>query len=296
MSVPVRPHMVPTTASSPIGSSPAVCYTQYLPPESKADILLLDCGDPRSILYTIHCRSSLNFGEYKPAHGITLANTFKPANQVDPAFPILDFTCSDTNPVVLGAHPLFSPALAILIGIAARNILLLTLIADNTSGKDTQKIWNSFYHIYLDGASCNLIHAQAAKLHKMSWTIKQWNDGEYGYFIRFVNVDTMSKLRDYWDHWANVKNMSKAQKKRFKDKYQCGVRKTSRDVEKYLQILSDKRDIRFYFQIVQFPSLPSQCWVILGNIRSPTKGTSRVLLEDWGHLERQEVGRSVQFA
>ncbi|KAH6855951.1 hypothetical protein B0I37DRAFT_65877 [Chaetomium sp. MPI-CAGE-AT-0009] len=39
----------------PIGNTPAVSLTQGLPPEKKADILLLACGDPRNILFTTHC-------------------------------------------------------------------------------------------------------------------------------------------------------------------------------------------------------------------------------------------------
>jgi hypothetical protein len=38
----------------PIGNTPAVCLTQALPPEKKADILLLGCGDVRNILFTVH--------------------------------------------------------------------------------------------------------------------------------------------------------------------------------------------------------------------------------------------------
>jgi hypothetical protein len=38
----------------PIGNTPAVCLTQNLPPEKQADILLLGCGDVRSILFTAH--------------------------------------------------------------------------------------------------------------------------------------------------------------------------------------------------------------------------------------------------
>lgn len=41
----------------PIGNTPAVCLTQGLPPEKKADILLLGCGDVRHILFTLHCDS-----------------------------------------------------------------------------------------------------------------------------------------------------------------------------------------------------------------------------------------------
>ncbi|KAF8885786.1 hypothetical protein BD779DRAFT_1673506 [Infundibulicybe gibba] len=39
----------------PIGNTPAVCLTDTLPPEQRADILLLGCGDPRNVLYTTFC-------------------------------------------------------------------------------------------------------------------------------------------------------------------------------------------------------------------------------------------------
>ena len=37
-----------------IGNTPPVCFTQDLAPELAANILLLGCGDPRSILYTVY--------------------------------------------------------------------------------------------------------------------------------------------------------------------------------------------------------------------------------------------------
>jgi hypothetical protein len=45
----------------PIGNTPAVSLTQGLPPEKKADILLLGCGDIRNILFTLHCDSPRQF-------------------------------------------------------------------------------------------------------------------------------------------------------------------------------------------------------------------------------------------
>jgi hypothetical protein len=44
----------------PIGNTPAVSLTQGLPPEKKADILLLGCGDPRNILFTTYCDGKLD--------------------------------------------------------------------------------------------------------------------------------------------------------------------------------------------------------------------------------------------
>ncbi|KAG1860793.1 hypothetical protein F4604DRAFT_1957715 [Suillus subluteus] len=41
----------------PIGNTSAVCLTQDLCPSEKADVLLLGCGDPRHILYTVYANS-----------------------------------------------------------------------------------------------------------------------------------------------------------------------------------------------------------------------------------------------
>jgi hypothetical protein len=38
----------------PIGNTPAISLTQDLSPEQSADILLLGCGDPRNILFTLY--------------------------------------------------------------------------------------------------------------------------------------------------------------------------------------------------------------------------------------------------
>lgn len=38
----------------PIGNTSAVYLTRDIAPEEPANILLLGCGDPRSILYTIY--------------------------------------------------------------------------------------------------------------------------------------------------------------------------------------------------------------------------------------------------
>ncbi|KAI0642476.1 hypothetical protein C8Q79DRAFT_1002903 [Trametes meyenii] len=63
----------------PIGNTSAVCLTRDLPPEEDASILLLGCGDPRHILYTI-------FSE--PDHSSRY----------------LDFTCCDIDPGILEHH------------------------------------------------------------------------------------------------------------------------------------------------------------------------------------------------
>ena len=41
----------------PVGNTPAICLTQDLPREQDANVLLLGCGDVRSILFTTYADS-----------------------------------------------------------------------------------------------------------------------------------------------------------------------------------------------------------------------------------------------
>ncbi|CAE6468387.1 unnamed protein product [Rhizoctonia solani] len=77
---------------SPIGSTAGISLTQDLLPEQSADILVLGCGDPRNILFTLYS-------------DLTVANAPRK----------MDITCCDIEPAIL-----------------ARNILLFSLLEDGT--------------------------------------------------------------------------------------------------------------------------------------------------------------------
>ncbi|PCH40852.1 hypothetical protein WOLCODRAFT_117801 [Wolfiporia cocos MD-104 SS10] len=65
----------------PIGNTSAVCMTRDIAPEEPANILLLGCGDPRNVLYTIFC-------------------------EPDTRRRALDVTCCDFDPGVLARNVL----------------------------------------------------------------------------------------------------------------------------------------------------------------------------------------------
>ncbi|QRV73409.1 MYND Zn-finger protein [Ceratobasidium sp. AG-Ba] len=88
----------------PLGNTLPFCLTQYLSPDQDAAVLLLGCGDPRNILFTLYADASSTEGPRK-----------------------LDFTCCETEPAVL-----------------ARNILLFTLIEDNISIDKVWEIFYHF--------------------------------------------------------------------------------------------------------------------------------------------------------
>ncbi|KAG9098372.1 hypothetical protein FS749_003955 [Ceratobasidium sp. UAMH 11750] len=88
----------------PMGMNPATSLTQDLSPEQSADILMLGCGDPRHILYTIS------------------------TDVTTPPVPRkLDITCCDIEPAVL-----------------ARNIMVFTLLEDDMSSNVVWDIFYHF--------------------------------------------------------------------------------------------------------------------------------------------------------
>ncbi|CAE6474190.1 unnamed protein product [Rhizoctonia solani] len=93
-----------TPEFDPVGLDPAMSLTQDLSPEQSADILLLGCGDPRHILYTL-------------STDVTCPHVPRK----------LDITCCDIEPAVL-----------------ARNIILFTLLEDDTPSNHVWDIFYHF--------------------------------------------------------------------------------------------------------------------------------------------------------
>lgn len=114
----------------------------------------------------------------------------------------LDITCCDDEPAVLGEFSTHLPPktrLYLTGWHSARNIILLTMIADMTSSDDVSKIWNTFYHLYLDSASSTFLSSQCRKLAQLSSSIEAWNQSQYAGFLRICDTRTLSELRRHWD-------------------------------------------------------------------------------------------------
>jgi hypothetical protein len=81
----------------PIGNTSAVSLLRDIAPEQPANLLLLGCGDPRNVLYSIFCEAPgckwriffLRNWIYSDLH-----TAERP----------LDFTCCDIDPAILGEH------------------------------------------------------------------------------------------------------------------------------------------------------------------------------------------------
>ncbi|KAI6115966.1 hypothetical protein F5141DRAFT_1266072 [Pisolithus sp. B1] len=180
------------TSFYPLGNTSAVCLTEDLPPERNADVLLLGCGDPRHILYTVYADASISDEPRK-----------------------LDFTCCDIEAAVL-----------------ARNTLLFTLLADHDGSEDRQtSIWNVFYHMMLDEASLSLLIEQCRKLVLLAESMDSWRQGPYSHFIVMCNSDTLSEIGRFWKLWLGTSDFNTKQTRRFKERFQDGMKKIRKSFE-----------------------------------------------------------------
>ncbi|RPD61734.1 hypothetical protein L226DRAFT_485113 [Lentinus tigrinus ALCF2SS1-7] len=86
----------------------------------------------------------------------------------------LDFTCSDVDPAIL-----------------ARALILLTMAIDGTPH---EKIWNIFYHIYLDADSLATLVAHCRNLVAATQSVDEWAKSIYSSVVRFGSVFTLSEV------------------------------------------------------------------------------------------------------
>ncbi|KAG2366731.1 hypothetical protein BDR07DRAFT_1395628 [Suillus spraguei] len=168
----------------PIGNTSAVCLTQDLCPSEKAEVLLLGCGDPRHILYTVYTNST----------GLQASRK-------------LDFTCCDIESAVI-----------------ARNVILFTLLADEGAVQKVPQIWNIFFHFYLDKASHDLLISQCRKLIKLSSDMDSWRNSRYGHFLHMCTRDTLAELRRLWQLYVRTTTYSPSEAKAFKSAYAADVK------------------------------------------------------------------------
>ncbi|KAG2347544.1 hypothetical protein BDR05DRAFT_876468 [Suillus weaverae] len=168
----------------PIGNTSAVCLTQDLCPTEKADVLLLGCGDPRHILYTVYTNSTGSQASRK-----------------------LDFTCCDLESAVI-----------------ARNVILFTLLADEGAAQRVPQIWNIFFHFFLDKASHDLLISQCRKLVELSSDLDSWHNGPYGHFLRMCAGDTLAELRRLWQLYVKTTICSPSEAKAFESAYAADVK------------------------------------------------------------------------
>ncbi|MCJ1288093.1 hypothetical protein MMC26_007447 [Xylographa opegraphella] len=182
----------------PLGNTPAVCLTQDLPPQQKANVLLLGCGDVRSILFTTYADK-----DARSRH--------------------IDYTCCDHEPAVLGMY--FRLLVnARITASSARNILLLTLILDYTDGSKDTSIWNIYYHLLLDDESLALLQTQAQKLFSLSASFQKWHTSKYGKLLKMCDQGTLFRTRKIWNSYG-ASTWNANDRRSFNQRCETGLKK-----------------------------------------------------------------------
>ncbi|KIK13865.1 hypothetical protein PISMIDRAFT_17684 [Pisolithus microcarpus 441] len=175
----------------PVGNTSAVCLTEELPPEHKADVLLLGCGDPRHVLYTVYADMSTSHEPRK-----------------------LDITCCDVDAAIL-----------------ARNTLLFTLLADEDAEVRLPSIWNVFYHMMLDENSLSVLIEQCRKLVPLAESLDSWRQGPYAHVVTMCNSDTLSEIGRFWKLWLGTSSFNVTQAERFREDFKNGMKTVRKRVE-----------------------------------------------------------------
>jgi len=79
------------------------------------------------------------------------------------------------------------------------------MIADSRPSVDTvDKMWNIFFHFFLDEESTAFLEAQCQKLLHESTSLDAWNKSEYSSFLHFCNDHTRLELRRHWKLYVDA--------------------------------------------------------------------------------------------
>ncbi|GJE85091.1 DUF4470 and zf-MYND domain-containing protein [Phanerochaete sordida] len=177
-------------AFCPLGNTSPISLLGHMPPEQDASILLLGCGDPRNVLFTLQ------------AHG---------ANQPS-ASRKLDFTYCNVDPAIL-----------------ARAIVLFTLIAEGEHVARPSLVWSAFYHVFLDEASTNALLEHCEKLLELSADLDTWNTCHYAHFLEIGSSFTLSQLRRQWSLYVQTRSQPPVYKTFIKEEIISYIQKVYND-------------------------------------------------------------------
>jgi hypothetical protein len=105
----------------------------------------------------------------------------------------------------------------------ARNVLLLSLIADGESSSSPMKLWNIFFNLKIDQSSLTLLVSQSKKLLGLSEDLEAWHNSDYGTFIRFCTRQTLSDLRQLWEIYGRADNQPADEMSRLRDRFAAAL-------------------------------------------------------------------------
>ncbi|AEO58629.1 hypothetical protein MYCTH_95272 [Thermothelomyces thermophilus ATCC 42464] len=100
----------------------------------------------------------------------------------------MDITCCDIEPAI----------------IATRNVLLVTLILDDSNGQWNNDNWDLYHHVFINKACHDRLQKQAKKLHTLATSFEAWREGDYGNLVAFCDRGTLTRVAEVWAFYIST--------------------------------------------------------------------------------------------
>lgn len=98
------------------------------------------------------------------------------------------------------------------------------MLADGDISIQIDKIWNIFFHFYLDAPSLSLLRSQCRKLADLAIDINTWRNSPYSTFLKFCGKHTLSELRRHWILYEATESLPPNETKRVRELFAKGSR------------------------------------------------------------------------
>ena len=109
----------------------------------------------------------------------------------------------------------------------ARNVLVLSLLMDNSATTSDEQIWNIYHHVYLDKSSLHILCIQARKLVEIAASFQDWHSSIYGKSLRFCDEATLRDLREIWQSY-DLESQDEAQRRHNHALYESEFKKAAK--------------------------------------------------------------------
>jgi len=141
-----------------------------------------------------------------------------------PANRLLDFTCCDIDPAILGQWTSSPVSISRALNVdvhhpLARNALLFSLIADGNHPDSA--LWNIFFHFRINKTAHSILINQCKKLVDLSETLQKWQSSTYGSSLRMATAHTLAEIRRHWELYTAMPDIPASRLKVINDLFKA---------------------------------------------------------------------------
>ncbi|KAI9052180.1 hypothetical protein LZ554_003540 [Drepanopeziza brunnea f. sp. 'monogermtubi'] len=138
---------------------------------------------------------------------------------------ILLLGCGDVRNILFTMYADASPNITccdIESAIIARNVLLFTLLIDDSGQERDSIIWQIYYHLFIDTQAIKTLQIQCAKLLALSESLDTWHAGKYGKLLKFCDQGSLALVKERWAAYA-ISDRTKKQQTQYETRFKLGI-------------------------------------------------------------------------